>query len=291
MSVHVHHRRIFIDWFQVSGLAHSSGIMSRRDQSRRGQGGGSTSKSPVRPTSEEQDVTFRLSFQEALDDPVIANKLARIVKSTNQDLIDSVNSLVAEVRSLKASLAQRDATIAELRGEIKKLREDHDALEQYGRRNNLRISGIPEKENEDTTEAVMKIASEVMELDPPLQPGDIEVSHRLPKPRNSKPGQPRQIIVRFRSKATRYRLISNRKNLREYNNENDCKIYINDDLTSTRARLFSTVRSLQKKRLFDQVWTYNGNVKVKDNTGHVVSIGNLEDVKQCLPDVDLTQLM
>ena len=119
----------------------------------------------------------------------------------------------------------------------------------------------------------------------------LEVSHRLPKPRNSKPGQPRQIIVRFRSKATRYRLISNRKNLREYNNENDCKIYINEDLTSTRARLFSTVRSLQKKRLFDQVWTYNGNVKVKDNTGHVVSIGNLEDVKQCLPDVDLTQLM
>ena len=85
--------------------------MSRRDQSRRGQGGGSTSKSPVRPTPAEQDVNFRLAFEESLDDPVIANKLAKIIKSTNQDLMDSVNSLMAEVRSLKASLAQRDATI------------------------------------------------------------------------------------------------------------------------------------------------------------------------------------
>ena len=40
-------------------------------------------------------------------------------------------------------------------------------------------------------------------------------------------------------------------------------MYINEDLTSTRARLFSTVRTLQKKRHFDQAWTYNGNVKVK----------------------------
>ena len=264
--------------------------MSRRDQSRRGQGGGSTSKSPVRPTPAEQDVTFRLAFEESLDDPVIASKLAKIIKSTNQDLMDSVNSLVAEIRSLKASLAQRDPTIVELREEIKRLREDHDALEQYGRRNNLRISGIPEQEQEDTTEAVMAIANGVMKLDPPLQPGDVEVSHRLPKPRNSKPGEPRQVIVRFRSKATRYGVISNRKNLKAYNEENACKLYINEDLTSTRARLLSTVRALQRKRHFDQVWTYNGNVKVKDLTGHVISIRNIEDVKKCLPNVDLKQM-
>ena len=255
--------------------------MSHRDQSRRGRGGCSTSKSPVRPTPAERDVNFRLAFEESLDDPVIANKLAKIIKSTNQDLMYSVNSLVAEVRSLKASLAQRDATIVELREESKRLREDHDALEQYGRWNNLRISRIPEQEQEDTNEAVMAIANGVMKLDPPLQPGDVEVSHRLPKPRNSKPGEPRQVIVRFRSKATRYSVISNRKNLKAYNEENACKIYINEDLTSTRARLFSTAGALQRKRHFDQVWIYNGNVKVKDLTGHVISIRNI-DVKKML---------
>ena len=266
-------------------------MSSRRNQGKGGQGGGSTSKSPVRPSPTEQEVNFRLAFQEALDDPAIANKLAKIVKSTNQDLIDSMNSVMAEVRSLRASLAQRDATIAELRGEIKRLKDDHDALEQYGRRNNLRISGIPEKEKEDTTQAVMAITNDIMELDPPLQPGDIEVSHRLPKPRNSKPEEPRQVIVRFRSKAIRYSVISNRKNLKEFNDKNDCKIYINEDLTSTRARLFSTIRTLQKKRHFDQVWTYNGNVKVKLHDGHIKPIANLDDVKKCLPNIDLTQMI
>ena len=111
---------------------------------------------------------------------------------------------------------------------------------------NLRISGIPEQEQEDTTEAVMAIAKGVMKLDPPLQPNDVEVSHRPPKPRNSKPGEPRQVIVRFRSKATRYSVISNRKNLKDYNEESACRIYINEDQTSTRARFFSTVRALQK---------------------------------------------
>ena len=45
---------------------------------------------------------------------------------------------------LFANQAYRDAIIVELRTEIQKLKEDHDDLEQYGRRKNIRISGIPE---------------------------------------------------------------------------------------------------------------------------------------------------
>ena len=84
------------------------------------------------------------------------DKFVQIIRAGNQDLQDSLSSLRAEVKSLRAELADRDATIVNLRGEIQRLREDHDALEQYGRRNNLRVSGIPEPnlqqgETEDTT--------------------------------------------------------------------------------------------------------------------------------------------
>ena len=263
-------------------------MSSRTNQGRGDQGGGSPTKSPVRPSPTEQEVNFRLAFEEALDDPAIANNWLRL--SNPQTRTSLMAWPLLWLRFAASRL--RDNTIAELRREIKRLKDDHDALEQYGRRNKLRISGIPEKDKEDTTQAVMAITNDIMELDPPLQPGNIEVSHRLPKPRNSKPEEPRQVIVRFRPKAIRYSVISNRNNLKEFNDKNDCKIYINEDLTSTRAKLFSTVRTLQKKRHFDQVWTYNGNVKVKLHDGHIKPIANLDDVKKtCLPNVDLTQMI
>ena len=166
----------------------------------------------------------------------------------------------------------------------------NDALEQYGRRNNLRISGIPESAlaegvNEDTTAAVVNLANTVLQLDRPLHPSDIEVSHRLRKLRNAKPSEPRPIIVRFRSKAERYRVISNRKNLKPYNESKDVKVFINEDLTSANAKLFSTARLLFRQKHFSQVWTYNGCIKFKDLQGTVKSINSIDDVKNCLSDV------
>ena len=159
--------------------------------------------------------------------------------------------------NLFAYQAYRDAIIVELRTEIQKLKEDHDDLEQYGRRNNIRISGIPEPvlkadEVEDTT-AVVALADEVLKVDPPLQLSDIEVSHRLRKPRNAKDDDPMQIIVCFRSNNEIFRVISNRKQLKDYNlTSEQPNIYINEDLTSMRAKLFSAVRVLHKKDTFSR---------------------------------------
>ena len=252
----------------------------------RGQHKMSSSSDPV-----EQDALFKLAFEEALDDHKISDKLACIIRSTNKGLLDSLSTLHTEMHDLRASLAERDATIAELKDEIKHLKEDHDDLEQYGRKNNLRIWGIPEKENEDTTGAVLELANAILELDPPLVHNAIEVSHRLPKPRRARQEEPRPIIVRFRSKATRHNVISNRKVLKTYNEDKQIKTYINEDLTAAGSKLFSAVRKLQKNKYFDQVWTYNSNVKIKDLKGSVIGVKSLDDVKQIIPGVDVSSLI
>ena len=135
---------------------------------------------------DEEEAHFKLRLEEALDDEQVAAKFAQIIRSGNRDLVDGLASLRAEVKYLRAELADRDATIVNLRGEIQRVREDHDALEQYGRRNNLRVSGIPEPnlqpdQTEDTTTAMVELAKEVLKVHPPLQNSDIEVSHRLRK--------------------------------------------------------------------------------------------------------------
>ena len=205
---------------------------------------------------EDDDAAFILSLISAPNDDEVTRKLARVLKTANQELVNHIDDLRGEVGALKASLAEQDEKIEALNQEVRQLREHNDALEQYGRRSSLHISGIPEEEGEDTTAAVVLLANEVLELDPPLQPTGIDVSHRLRKPRNARQGVPAPIIVRFMTRKDRYRVISERKKkLKNCNEYKQIKVYINEDLTATRAQLFPKVRKLQKKQFYKHVST------------------------------------
>ena len=207
------------------------------------------------------------------------------MRAANKDLVDQVASLRDEVRGLKTALADRDATIAQLQGEVRGLRLQNDALEQYGRRSSLRITGISE-DLEDTTTAVVNLANEVLQL----EEKDIDVSHRLPKPRSAREEDPRPVIVRFMTRKDRRRVITERSKLKKYNKDNGTHIYINEDLTTYRAGLFRTVRKLLAQKHFNTAWTFNGNIKVTTRTNVVKSITTVDDIKALLPDVDIGNL-
>ena len=81
---------------------------------------------------------------------------------------------------------------------IHRMAWEKDADEQYGRRENLRIYGIPENENENTNNIIIDLAEK---LKVPISYHDISTSHRLgPKrhaPRDGNRPRPRAIIVKF----------------------------------------------------------------------------------------------
>ena len=77
----------------------------------------------------------------------------------------------------------------------------------------------------------------------------------------------------------RNRVISERKKLKGYNQDQDIQIYLNEDLTTRRAKLFAKVRALQKKIHFKQTWTYNGNIKVMLPNGIVKNIANENSIQ------------
>ena len=85
-----------------------------------------------------------------------------------------------------------EATKKDLRDEIEesqRLSEELDDLEQYTRKNSLEIYGVPEKIYTTTEEVVLRLGEA---LNVPIQPDDIEISHKL-KARNN------PIIVKFLS--------------------------------------------------------------------------------------------
>ena len=76
--------------------------------------------------------------------------------------------LMTEVTHLRKLLQEKDKKIESLSHRVTELECKCDDLEQYSRRNSLRINGIPEKDDEDPYEIVLKLANEVIEVYPLL---------------------------------------------------------------------------------------------------------------------------
>ena len=120
--------------------------------------------------------------------------------------------------------------------------EKIDNLEQYGRRQNLKIAGVPVQDGEDTNAVVMEVAKL---LDVDILPSHISTSYRLPK----KIGQTGNvictppIIVRITNRDIRNKIYANRKqtrtlDLKKFSVSDTNNIFINKNLTQSRKRLF-----------------------------------------------------
>ena len=68
-------------------------------------------------------------------------------------------------------------------GKVLDSKYDNDRLEQYGRRETIRISGVPEDENEmnDTSITIQKVIDTLKKIDVEIVHDDISASHRLGK--------------------------------------------------------------------------------------------------------------
>ena len=148
---------------------------------------------------------FILCLTTALNAPDIRDLLKDITKPSREEFADMISSeLHRQLKPMRDALSAKDAEIADLKKTISVMSTQMDDLEQHGRRDSLRIAGIPESDNDDTDSAVLKISSAI-EVDPPVQPSDIAVSHRLGK---KEAGKTRQVIVKFATRNVRERVYS-----------------------------------------------------------------------------------
>ena len=127
----------------------------------------------------------------------------------------------------------KDIRIVELEKKIHALEESSDNLEQYTRRSNIRIHGVPEKgEGEDTDVTVLAVINDKMGVTPPPSLHDPERSHRL----GGKCTGSRPIIVRFRAERIWDYVYRARFTLKNHNTQQrNTQIFLNEDLTARRS--------------------------------------------------------
>ena len=104
----------------------------------------------------------------------------------------------------------------------------------------MHMRGLPEQAGEDTDEVVLNVLNTKMGMTPPVQLHQLVRSHRLGR---AKEGQdpkrhPRPIIIRFSSERLRD----------EVQQDQDLKIFLNDDLTTLRGKLAYDARVLKREK-------------------------------------------
>lgn len=170
----------------------------------------------------------------------------------------------AVTTAMNVFVEKMESKVAEMQRYCLLNKFENDKLEQYSRRDNLRISGL--EEDVDETEEVLeaKVIELAADIGVKLKPEEISVAHRLGKPRDG--GRP--LIVRFCHRKKRNEMMSNKKRLKG----SQRKVYINEDLTSLRATMFSmvkeqeTVKGVSTRDGSISAWLTSGGRPVVVNT-------------------------
>ena len=198
-------------------------------------------------------------------------------------LRDEMKGMKEEITTLKTELSQKDTVIHALQKKIDDTEKRRDHNEQHNRMNNVRITGIPEKEGEDCEQLVMTLAHS---LGSTFDIMDIERVHRVGKP---DPQKTRAIIVRFSNYKARQNLTYDKKKLKEMDVKDifkdlefpeDPKIFLNDDLTKTRSGLAAQCRKKKKADKIKETWVSNCKIFVKKNNDSVKVINSQSDIDE-----------
>lgn len=220
-----------------------------------------------------------LHFMELINDDQVVDKLRKALFP--HDLSEKIEQLTQRLDVMAQQLSIKDETITSLQSRVSNMEEQLDRQEQYTRRPNLRLHGIPENMNgEDTTKIALSIFNDAdkMAMSPQITLEDLERTHRTGKKTNDDGNRlPRSIIVRFVREGLRDRVYRSRVKLKDYNNRSNTPVYINEDLTGLRARMLFDCRKLVKTKKIKECWSFMGNLYLKENSGTVI---NLDKVTQ-----------
>ena len=235
---------------------------------------------PETRRSATDDDALAIRLIALFNDDQVLHKMKQVLYP--HDFVNKLEILAKKVESLGQQLTQKDGKIDQLE-KVLALEIEADRHEQYTRRPNLRIQGLPETGNiHNTDEVALQLFNEHMDIRPPISLDDIERSHRL-GPLVDKDGKPRRcaVIVRFRSERIRDKVFRSRTKLKVHNHEHPrLQVFINEDLTARRASLAYTTRQLKKAGKLNDCWTSDGKIVIKDLANKIVQINSADELRK-----------
>ena len=150
-----------------------------------------------------------------------------------------------------------------------------DKLEQYSRRENIKILGVKENEDEDERQLIAKVVQIAQIVGSEIK-APISTAHRIGK----KSDKTRPIIVRFTARQDKNELMKKKKALKDNGKVKNSeafedKIVILDDITEPRKKLLKMVRDHKDTEF---AFVREGNIIVKSRQGRFHRVENADDL-------------
>jgi len=202
-----------------------------------------------------------------------------------QDMDDYIRHLEARIDSLESKAAP-SLDVSDLNQKIDAVACENrryavaaNEAEQYGRRNNIRIKGLPVKKDEDCRQVVTEFIRS--KLNVRISDSDIEIAHVIP---NRAPATGRSqsqqhsrerkdvIFTRFQERAVRDKVIRQRKLLK------DTAFTIVEDLTSLNLEVINRLKNTPE---VDKTWSWNGHIYALLRNGNKIKMKPFQTIANC----------
>ena len=197
------------------------------------------------------------------------NQLIISLKNDIRSLKDDIDNFKTCYEMIEADLRKRDKDVSDLRKTTKELKaqveESHDELEQYGRRNALRFTNVPQRElnnmNGNTDKYVLDMVNKNLGIK--LTEKDISRSHMASKVKDGKC----QILCKFVTYNIRREIIKKRSALKGVSS-----VFIVEDLTKKRIGMLQKLLKLRYEGRIKHAWSADGKILYRVREGDAPSV-------------------
>lgn len=248
----------------------------------------------------EQDSTlFTLEQVRAL----ISDEFSNLKINLEASLTNEIKSLRDDIHSFKESLAFFNSKYDDINNRINSLEEKIKTLkgcdgnlemldnfvkvnnqrEQWMRKSNIEIYGIPERKNENLFELLNSIAKRCeIQLNPST---DIDFITRV-KPKENDASNTKPIVVRFLARWKKDDFLAHFRKLKLKCSDigftsNNNNVYFNDHLTSANKSLLYQAKKIANDKKYKFIWVRNCTIMVrKSENNSVIHILSQNDLKK-----------
>ena len=202
------------------------------------------------------------------------------LRKFKEDVMDpQIKQKNGEIKTLRNEISLRDQqieslqdTVTELESSVGKLTKGLNDLEQYGRRQSIRLNNVNLQGDSECEAVVLGILNKALPLGEKLNPEEIERCHPIGK-LNSKNN--RQVIVKFRAYKTKARVYDSRFNLHN--------VYMTEDFTPSNQKIINKLMQLKKSKHIKKYWSYDGKIYAKAHENQPKwRITKIEDIPEMI---------
>lgn len=200
-------------------------------------------------------------------------------------MVEEINTKISALESKLKLVDVLKNEVDSLKVHITKIQDDMEQRDQWARRSNIELVGIPERKGENLITIITSLAKHTgFDIDPRV---DIDFVTRV-APKESKKGQHKPIIIKMQARYRKDDFLTSIRTKRNLSSSDigcggDSRIYANDHLTSASKRLLHLTKEAAKQNQYRFVWVRNCRILVRKSEGsHIRAILKLEDLNKMI---------